>query len=140
LRFSFSDLGALEHELGDVGEESALAEVDLFEGDRGEELRENLIDVRGSFEVGRGRGKSGRKRFGFGGLLRESGVVGAERRMRAGKVHAATAVEGVEWVQREDSGNCDWSDIGASKPSMIAVIVCPVDMRWKSERVLAILG
>jgi hypothetical protein len=42
LRFSFSDLGGLEHELGDAGEESALAEVDLFEGDRGEELRENL--------------------------------------------------------------------------------------------------
>jgi len=30
LPFSFSDLGGLEHELGDVAEESALAEVDLF--------------------------------------------------------------------------------------------------------------
>jgi len=105
-----------------------------------EKMRENLIDVRGSFEVGRGRGESGRKTFGFGGLLRESSVVGAERRMRAGEAHAATPVEGVEWVQREDSGNCDWSDLGASKPSMIVVIVCPVDMRWKSEGVLAILG
>jgi len=113
LRFSFSDLGGLEHELGDVGEESALAEVDLFEGHRGEELRENLIDVRGSFEVGSRRGESGRKTFGFGGLLRESGVVGAERRMRAFQTYQA---------------------------SMIAVIVCPVDMRWKSEGVLAILG
>ena len=64
--------------MGDVGEKSALAEVDFLERDGGEELRENLVDVCGSFEIGGGRGESGGKALGFGGLLRESGVVGAE--------------------------------------------------------------
>jgi len=33
----------LDHELGDVGEESVLAEIDFFERDRREELSENAV-------------------------------------------------------------------------------------------------
>jgi len=39
------NLGGLDHELGDVREEGALAESDFSEGDGGEELREDLVNV-----------------------------------------------------------------------------------------------
>jgi hypothetical protein len=44
----------LDHQLGDVGEESALAEIDFFERDRGEKLGEDTVDVSGSFQIGAG--------------------------------------------------------------------------------------
>ena len=57
----------LNHELGDVGEESALAEIDLFERDGGEKLREDTVDVGGSFETGAGTRECGGNAVGFGG-------------------------------------------------------------------------
>jgi hypothetical protein len=96
LSLRVSNFGGLEHELGDVREESALAEVYFLEGDSGEKLREDLVDVRRGLEVGGARGESGGKAIGFGGLLHESGVVGTERRMRGGEGHATTAVQGIE--------------------------------------------
>ena len=39
------NLGSLDHELGDVGEEGALAESDFSEREGGEELREDLVNV-----------------------------------------------------------------------------------------------
>jgi hypothetical protein len=52
LEFSSRALAGLEHQLGDVREERALAEVDFLKRDGGEKLCENLIDVRRGLEVG----------------------------------------------------------------------------------------
>jgi len=78
------DFCGLDHELGDVGEESALAEIDLFEGDGGKELGEDAVDVGGSFEVGAGTGESGGDAVGLDGLLGLGRMVLAERRVRRG--------------------------------------------------------
>ena len=86
----------LDHELGDVGEQSALAEIDLFERDRREELGEDAVDVGGSFGFGAGSGQGGGETIGLGGLLGLSRVMLAEGRMRRGDVHAAATVQGVE--------------------------------------------
>src|SRR6266566_3581376 len=45
LSFCIGHFSGLDHELSDVGEESTLAEIDFFEGDGGEELREDLVDI-----------------------------------------------------------------------------------------------
>lgn len=75
-----SNFGGLDHALGDVSEQSALAESDYSEGDGGEELREDLVNVgRGLYvRVGGGGGESGGETVGFGSLLGEHIVVGRE--------------------------------------------------------------
>jgi hypothetical protein len=91
LSLGVRNLASLDHELGDVRQEGALAESDFSEGDGGEELRENLVNVGSVFMSGSGGGgESGGKTVRFGSLLGEHIVVGAERRMRRGEVHAAT--------------------------------------------------
>ena len=70
-----SNLGGLDHELSDVSKQSALAKVDFSEGDGGEELREDQIDVGRGLDVRRGGGESGGETVRFRSLLREHGVV-----------------------------------------------------------------
>ena len=86
----------LDHELGDVGEESALTEIDFLERDGREELREYSIDFGRSFGIAAGSGQSGGEAISLGGLVGLGRVVLAERRVRRGEVHAAAAVQSVE--------------------------------------------
>ena len=53
MSLAVSNLGGLDHELSGVSKQSALAKGDFSEGDGGEELREDQIDV------GRGLDASG---------------------------------------------------------------------------------
>lgn len=105
----------LDHELGDVGEESALAEIDFFERDGGEKLREHSIDFGGSLGIGAGSGQGGGEAISFGGLLGLSRVVFAESRVRRGEVHAATAIQSVE-MGTAGIGSCDESGVRHREP------------------------
>jgi hypothetical protein len=117
LSLDVSNLGVLDHELSDVGEECAAEKVDFSEEDGGKELCEDLIDIakRLYVRVRGGGGESGGKTVRFGGLLGERDVECAERGMRRSEVHAAAAgFRASRWVQREDSGSVDGSDMRAS--------------------------
>lgn len=89
------ELQRLQHELSDVGEKGALADVHLFVGYGAKELGEDGVDLCGGFGVS-GIGQDGCEAGGFGGLTLCGGVVAAESGMGRRDEHAATALVGVE--------------------------------------------
>jgi hypothetical protein len=121
------DFGGLDHELSDVGQERALAEIDLFERDGGEELGEDVVDVGGSFGIDAGSGESRGDAVGLGGLLGLSRVVlakglgltdaGARRKQSARiarrLIDRGLASGGVEDARCEE----DFFDGGVARPN-----------------------
>ena len=92
--FLFDSALPVEKKLGQIGQEPGVTNGNAVGSDKLEELTDDVLDVRGGFEVAGERGELFADVVEFEELLLLAGVEEAERRMRSMTEHATLAAVG----------------------------------------------